>query len=67
MAVKLAPNPKVFFLDTAFLFSETYDLRRRIRPVGVRYKEIVAEWRDILDSGSDITAHVQQQTQERMG
>jgi len=30
MAVKLAPNPNIFFLDTAFLFSETYDLRRRI-------------------------------------
>jgi hypothetical protein len=33
-----------------------YDLRRRIRPVGIRYKEIVAEWRDLLDSGADIAA-----------
>jgi len=33
-----------------------YDLRRRIRPVGVRYREIIAEWREILDSGADIAA-----------
>jgi hypothetical protein len=31
-----------------------YDLRRRIRPVGVRYKEIIAEWRDVLDRGADL-------------
>ncbi|MEK6302629.1 MAG: phosphoadenylyl-sulfate reductase [Acidobacteriota bacterium] len=30
MAVKITPNPNVFFLDTAFLFPETYELRRRI-------------------------------------
>ena len=43
-----------------------YDLRRRIRPVGVRYKEIIAEWREILDSGADIAA-AQIQPTERMG
>lgn len=30
MAVKSAPHPDVFFLDTGFLFSETHQLRRRI-------------------------------------
>ena len=25
-----------------------YDLNRKIRPVGIAYKELVAEWRDIL-------------------
>lgn len=30
MAVKIRPNPNVFFLDTGFLFPETYELRRRI-------------------------------------
>ena len=25
-----------------------YDLNRKIRPVGLAYKELVAEWRDIL-------------------
>jgi hypothetical protein len=31
-----------------------YDLQRRIRPVGRRYKEIIAEWRETLDSGADL-------------
>ena len=43
-----------------------YDLRRRIRPVGVRYKEIVAEWRDVLDSDADIAA-AESPRAERMG
>jgi len=43
-----------------------YDLRRRIRPVGVRYKEIVAEWREVLDSGADIAA-AEAHWRERMG
>jgi phosphoadenosine phosphosulfate reductase len=30
MAVRLNPRIDVFFLDTAFLFPETYDLRRRL-------------------------------------
>jgi phosphoadenosine phosphosulfate reductase len=30
MAVKINPSPRVFFLDTDFLFPETYILRRRI-------------------------------------
>jgi len=30
IAVKLNPRPNIFFLDTGFLFPETYDLRRRI-------------------------------------
>jgi phosphoadenosine phosphosulfate reductase len=30
IAVKINPRPNVFFIDTAFLFPETYDLRRRI-------------------------------------
>ena len=28
-----------------------YDLDRRIRPVGTRYKEIIAQWRGVLDAG----------------
>ena len=43
-----------------------YDLRRRIRPVGVRYKEIVAEWREILDTGADVAA-AEAYWSERMG
>lgn len=30
MAVRINPRADVFFLDTAFLFSETHDLRRRL-------------------------------------
>src|ERR1700720_1969565 len=30
MAVKINPSVDVFFLDTAFLFPETYELRRRL-------------------------------------
>jgi phosphoadenosine phosphosulfate reductase len=30
MAVKITPTPPVFFLDTGFLFAETYELRNRI-------------------------------------
>lgn len=30
MAVKINPRPNIFFLDTGFLFPETYELRRRI-------------------------------------
>ncbi len=30
MAVKINPRPDVFFLDTGFLFPETYELRRRV-------------------------------------
>lgn len=30
MAVRINPKPDVFFLDTGFLFPETYELRRRI-------------------------------------
>lgn len=30
MAVKVNPKPDIFFLDTEFLFPETYDLRRRL-------------------------------------
>jgi hypothetical protein len=33
---------------------------------GVRYKEIIAEWRETLDSGADIAA-AQAQRAERMG
>lgn len=29
-----------------------YDLDRRIRPVGIAYKELVATWRDILPAES---------------
>jgi phosphoadenosine phosphosulfate reductase len=35
MSVKLNPNVDIFFLDTSFLFPETYDLRRRLED---RYK-----------------------------
>jgi phosphoadenosine phosphosulfate reductase len=30
IAVQINPNPNVFFIDTGFLFPETYELRRRI-------------------------------------
>jgi phosphoadenosine phosphosulfate reductase len=30
MAVKVTPRPNIFFLDTGFLFPETYGLRRRL-------------------------------------
>jgi phosphoadenosine phosphosulfate reductase len=30
MAVKINPQPNLFFLDTGFLFAETYELRRRL-------------------------------------
>ncbi len=30
IAVQINPQPNIFFLDTGFLFPETYDLRRRI-------------------------------------
>lgn len=30
MAVKINPRPNIFFLDTGFLFPETYELRRRV-------------------------------------
>lgn len=30
MAVRINPRPDIFFLDTAFLFPETYELRRRL-------------------------------------
>ena len=30
MAAKINPNPDIFFIDTGFLFPETYQLRRRI-------------------------------------
>jgi phosphoadenosine phosphosulfate reductase len=30
MAVKINPSPKIFFIDTGFLFPQTYELRRRI-------------------------------------
>jgi beta-glucosidase len=30
-----------------------YDLQRRIRPVGRRYKEIIAQWRGRLHAGTD--------------
>src|SRR5262245_54315611 len=30
MAVRINPNANVFFIDTGFLFAETYDLRRRV-------------------------------------
>jgi phosphoadenosine phosphosulfate reductase len=30
MAVKINPQPNIFFLDTGFLFPETYELRRRM-------------------------------------
>jgi phosphoadenosine phosphosulfate reductase len=30
VAVQVNPNPNVFFIDTGFLFPETYELRRRI-------------------------------------
>lgn len=30
MAVRINPSPNIFFIDTGFLFRETYDLKRRV-------------------------------------
>src|SRR5215208_7238342 len=30
LAVRMNARPKIFFLDTSFLFPETYDVRRRL-------------------------------------
>jgi phosphoadenosine phosphosulfate reductase len=39
IAAKINPDPNVFFLDTDFLFPETYDLRRRIEErYGIRIR-----------------------------
>jgi phosphoadenosine phosphosulfate reductase len=39
IAVQINPNPSVFFVDTGFLFPETYELRRRIeRRYGIEIK-----------------------------
>lgn len=42
MAVRINPRADVFFLDTAFLFPETYRLRRRLED---RYKIEIREFR----------------------
>lgn len=44
MAVKITPNPNVFFLDTAFLFPETHELRGRIEArYGIRIQSFQSE------------------------
>ena len=42
MAVKINPRADVFFLDTAFLFPETYELRRRLED---RYQIDIREFK----------------------
>jgi phosphoadenosine phosphosulfate reductase len=51
MAVRINPKPDVFFLDTGFLFSETYELRRRIED---RYRI------EIRRSAASLTAEEQE-------
>jgi phosphoadenosine phosphosulfate reductase len=41
MAVKIIPDPNIFFLDTGFLFPQTYDLRRRLED---RYKVVLKKF-----------------------
>jgi phosphoadenosine phosphosulfate reductase len=44
MAVKIMPTPNVFFIDTSFLFPETYELRRRIEDrYGIEIKSFQSE------------------------
>lgn len=44
MAVKIAPDPDVFFLDTGFFFPETYELRRKIEDrYGIEIREVRPE------------------------
>lgn len=50
MAARINPNPNIFFLDTGFLFPETYDLRRRMEE---RYRI------EIRALGTGITPEVQ--------
>src|SRR5215470_12803557 len=52
MAVKLNPEVDVFFLDTGFLFPETYELRERIED---RYQIQIREFK------TDITPEQQEQ------
>jgi phosphoadenosine phosphosulfate reductase len=44
MAARINPNPDVFFLDTSFLFPETYELRRRLEDrYGIRIRAFQSE------------------------
>ena len=44
IAVKVTPTPNIFFLDTAFLFSETHELRQRIEQrYGIRIKSFQSQ------------------------
>jgi phosphoadenosine phosphosulfate reductase len=44
MAVKINQNPNVFFIDTGFLFPETYELRRRMEQrYGIEIKAFQTE------------------------
>jgi len=44
MAVRINPNPDIFFLDTSFLFPETYELRRRLEDrYGIRIRAFQSE------------------------
>jgi phosphoadenosine phosphosulfate reductase len=43
MAVKVNPGADIFFLDTAFLFPETYELRRRVEGrYGIKIRSVAA-------------------------
>jgi beta-glucosidase/6-phospho-beta-glucosidase/beta-galactosidase len=43
-----------------------YDLRRRVRPVGRRYQEIIQQWRPAL-AGAHEAVHQAERPQQRMG
>jgi phosphoadenosine phosphosulfate reductase len=47
MAVKINPDLRIFFIDTGFLFPETYDLRRQVEE---RYGIVIREVRSGLTS-----------------
>ena len=42
MAARINPSVEVFFLDTSFLFPETYELRRRIEDRYLRHAPLEA-------------------------
>ncbi|MEK6408443.1 MAG: phosphoadenylyl-sulfate reductase [Acidobacteriota bacterium] len=52
MAIRINPRADIFFLDTSFLFQETYELRRRLED---RYKIQIRAWQtDITPEGQEL-------------
>jgi beta-glucosidase len=44
-----------------------YDLNRKIRPVGRRYRDIIEQWRAVMDSGETDAAAFDRMVRERAG